>query len=99
MDEDDGPATASHPVERPTLKTARTALERLYGPHIDDVWRTLLFRAGLTGNETDRNSFDHLVSCMATAEPITRLCARSLAVRAATYARLTAAAPMEGRAA
>jgi hypothetical protein len=93
MDEDDG---TSYPVEQPTLETARTALARLYGPHIDDVWRTLLFRAGLTGDETDLNSFDHLVSCMATAEPITRLCARSLAVRSATFARL---ATMERRAA
>ena len=85
---------AARGLAKPTLADARTALGRLYGPHADDVWASLLRRAGLTGEETDLNSFDRLVSCMCSGEPITRICGRSLQLRSATYARLSAAAPM-----
>jgi hypothetical protein len=87
----DPPAGAGYRLERPTLADAHTALERLYGPHTEDVWQTLLFRSGLSGHETDPVSFDRLVNCMMAAEPITRLCGRSLAVRAAAHARIPAA--------
>ncbi|MGX6600709.1 hypothetical protein ACWKSP_01030 [Micromonosporaceae bacterium Da 78-11] len=83
-------STGPHQLARPTLDDAHTALQRLYGPHSEDIWRNLLSRAGLTGVEDDSTSFDRLVSCMNTAEPITRLCGRSLAVRAAAYKHLTA---------
>src|SRR5689334_6918732 len=75
-------------LEMPTLATARTALKGFYGPHSEDVWRTLLFISGLTGEETDSTAFGRLISSMQTAEPMTRLCARGLAVRAAAYERL-----------
>ncbi|GIF01385.1 hypothetical protein [Paractinoplanes rishiriensis] len=98
MAEDDGNAAASRQLEKPTLADARTALERLYGPHLNDVWASLLVRAGLTGEENDLNSFHRLVTCMCAGEPITRICGRSLEIRAATYSRLTAAAA-QGKAA
>ncbi|MFC7529284.1 hypothetical protein [Actinoplanes sp. GCM10030250] len=79
---------AAYEIEMPTLATARAALTGFYGPHADDVWRTLLFTCGLTGEETDRGSFSRLISSMQVAQPMTRLCARSLAVRAAAYERL-----------
>lgn len=84
-------AVAEYDLDQPTLETARAALGRLYGPHATDVWRTLLFSAGLAGDETDLDSFERLVACMSAAEPITRLCGRSLAVRSGTYKRLSAA--------
>ena len=83
--------TGAYQLAQPTLDEARTALRRLYGPHSDDIWSTLLARAGLTGQETDLVSFDRLVSFMHSAEPITRLCGRSLAIRATAYRHLAAA--------
>jgi hypothetical protein len=91
MADDDGTAAASRQLEKPTLADARTALERLYGPHLNDIWASLLLRAGLTGEENDLNSFHRLVTCMCAGEPITRICGRSLEIRAATYHRLTTA--------
>lgn len=79
---------AAYDLEMPTLATARAALTSYYGPHADDVWQTLLFSSGLTGQETDGAAFSRLISCMQVAAPMTRLCARSLTVRAAAYERL-----------
>ena len=76
----------------PTLADARIALQRLYGPHLGDVWISLLCRAGLTGAETDQTSFDRLVTCMCAADPVTRLCGRSLQIRSAAHAHLPAPA-------
>jgi hypothetical protein len=90
MATDAGSPAASHPLERPTLAEAHAALQRLYGPHVEDVWTSLLARAGLTGHEDDTTSFDRLVNGMCTAEPITRLCGRSLQMRATVYDRLSA---------
>jgi hypothetical protein len=86
----DGSLATSHQLERPTLEDARTALERLYGPHLNDVWSSLLSRAGLNGGEADNNSFDRLVLCMCQGEAITRICGRSLQIRAAAFTRLSA---------
>ena len=82
--------TGAYQLAQPTLDDAHTALRRLYGPHSSDIWRTLLTRAQLTGQERDLNSFDRLVSFMQVAEPITQLCGRGLAVRGATYRHLAA---------
>lgn len=87
---DVSPAGPAYRMEQPTLATARAALEGFYGPHAGDVWRTLLFSSGLTGNESDPTSLGRLISSMQAGEPMTRLCARSLAVRAAAYQRLVA---------
>jgi hypothetical protein len=73
---------------RPTLETAWTALHGLYGPHTADVWRTLLFSAGLSGGETDVTSFNRLIDCMKVGDPITRICGLSLSVRFAAFARI-----------
>ncbi|MEV4281879.1 hypothetical protein [Actinoplanes xinjiangensis] len=91
-----GANTGAYQLVQPTLDDARTALRGLYGPHSNDIWCTLLARAGLTGQENDLDSFDRLVSFMRDAEPITQLCGRSLAVRSATYRQL-AATPREQR--
>ena len=81
-------SAATYELQRPTLATARAALQGYYGPHSEGVWRTLLFAAGLTGDETESWAFGRLISSMQVAEPMTRLCARGLAVRAAAYERL-----------
>ncbi|MEU4621998.1 hypothetical protein AB0G04_18745 [Actinoplanes sp. NPDC023801] len=92
MAEHGSPDTASlnagYDLERPTLATARAALEGFYGPHTEDVWRTLLSRSGLTGDEGEPWALGRLISAMQGSDPITRLCARGLAVRAAVYERL-----------
>ena len=82
-------APRQHQVERPTLTTARTALAAYYGPHTEDVWRTLLFRSGLTGEETDLASVGRVISAMENGGgPLARLCGRGLAVRLQAYERL-----------
>lgn len=86
-----GNSTGAYQMAQPTIEDAHTALRGLYGPHSNDIWCTLLTRAGLTGQEKDLNSFDRLVSFMHGAEPLTRLCGRSLAVRSATYRQLAVA--------
>ncbi|GIM89022.1 hypothetical protein [Paractinoplanes toevensis] len=80
----------THPVEAPTLASAHEALRRLYGPHTEDLWKTLLFSAGLTGAETDPGSFGRMVVSMQAAGGVTGQCGRSLAMRAAAYQRLAA---------
>ena len=91
-DRNEGPKSfepeAAHELQQPTLATARAALEGFFGPHTDDLWRTLLFDSGLTGEETDSRALRRLISTMQVAHPIARLCARSLAVRVAVYDRL-----------
>ncbi|MEV4279990.1 hypothetical protein [Actinoplanes xinjiangensis] len=79
---------AGYDLDRPTLATARAALEGFYGPHTEDIWRTLLSHSGLTGDEGEPWALGRLISTMQTGDPITRLCARGLAVRAAVYERL-----------
>ncbi len=86
-----GEPTGPYNMQRPTLDDARTALRRLYGANADGVWTTLLAGAGLTGHETDQASFDRLVDRMKAADSVTKLCARSLAIRSATFTRLSAA--------
>jgi hypothetical protein len=91
---DVSPPDPVYELQVPTLATAREALNGFYGPHSEAVWRTLLFASGLTGEETDRGALGRLISAMQVAEPMTRLCARGLAVRAAAYERLVE--PMKG---
>ncbi|GGJ79949.1 hypothetical protein GCM10010123_07260 [Pilimelia anulata] len=76
---------------RPDLAEAHAALTRLYGGAAAGLWADLLRDAGLTGHETDPASFDRLVATMLAADPVTGLCGRALAIRAATYAHLAAA--------
>ena len=84
MSENEG----THPVEAPTLASAHEALKRLYGPHSENLWRTLLLGAGLNGEETDAKSFGRLVVAMQSADPVTRLCARGLSLRMQAFMRL-----------
>ena len=84
--------TATHELAEPTLATARTALEGFFGPHTEDLWLTLLFDAGLTGQETGHKALHRLIAVMQVGHPIARLCARSLSVRVAVYERLVSTA-------
>jgi hypothetical protein len=84
--------TGPYNLSRPTLDDARSALQRIFGSGADDQLRALLFRAGPTGHESDPAFFDRLVEAMtAAADPLTRLCARSLKIRASAHTHLSAA--------
>ena len=83
----------TYPVQAPTLESAHEALRRLYGPHTEDLWKTLLFAAGLTGDETDAGSFGRMVVTMQAADGVTALCGRALAVRQDTFKRLAGTTP------
>ena len=82
-------AAGPYHFDRPTIAEAREAVTRLYGGAAADRWKVLLGKAGLTGNETDDASFDQLLATMLAADPVTSLCARSLAIRQATYHHLS----------
>ncbi|MEU8819340.1 hypothetical protein [Actinoplanes sp. NPDC048796] len=85
------PETGPYRLARPTLEEAHRALHGMYGPHSEDIWRTLLFAAGLTGAETSAAALDRVLAVMTTAEPLIRLCARGLQVRIAAYDQLARA--------
>ncbi|MEV4347665.1 hypothetical protein AB0J83_24685 [Actinoplanes sp. NPDC049596] len=87
----DSKETGPYRMTRPTLPEAHCALHGMYGPHTEDIWRTLLFTAGLRGDESSPAALDRLLAVMATAEPLIRLCARGLQVRIATYQHLAQA--------
>jgi len=84
-------ATGPYRLARPTLQDAYAALRGLYGPHTDDAWQTLLFSAGLTGQETAPSALDRIVVAMQGAHPLIQLCGRSLRVRVAAYESLARA--------
>jgi hypothetical protein len=79
----------TYPLDAPTLESAHVALRRLYGPHSEDLWQTLLFSAGLTGTETDPAAFRRMATSMLAAGGVTQLCGRALAVRADAFTRLS----------
>jgi hypothetical protein len=85
----DNVADAYH-LNVPDIAEARDAIYRLYGAAADELWKTLLSRARVSGNETDRGAFDRLLAVMFDADPVTALCARSLKIRADTHTHLTA---------
>lgn len=84
-------ATGPYNLAPPTLGDAHAALQRLYGSRTDTIWQQLLATARISGHETDPDSFHRLVEAMRSSDPTTALCARSLAIRAATYTHLSAA--------
>jgi hypothetical protein len=82
--------TGPYDLSRPDLSEARESLHRLYGAETGQLWNDLLRSAQLTGRETDPASLDKLVAAMLAADPVTALCGRSIAIRAATFTRLSA---------
>jgi hypothetical protein len=78
-------------LTRPDLAEAREALQRLYRTAADELWSELLRKSGLRGDETDDASLQRLIATMLAAEPVIALCGRSLAIRANTFAGLSAA--------
>lgn len=83
--------SGAYRLQRPDLAEARTALRQLYGHRTDELWRTLLVRAGLSGHETDDASLTRLLTAMTDTDPVMALCARSLTIRVNAHAHLTAA--------
>jgi hypothetical protein len=77
--------TGPYRMARPTLDEAYRGLLAIYGPHTADIWRTLLFSTGLTGQETSPAALDRLLAVMHTGGPLIQLCARSLQVRISAY--------------
>lgn len=85
------PAVNLYGLAAPTLPDALAALTAVFGDaHADELWRKLLRNANLSGTETDASALDRLVETMRRADPVTALCARSLAIRSETFTRLSA---------
>ncbi|MER7282760.1 hypothetical protein ABT369_50875 [Dactylosporangium sp. NPDC000244] len=82
--------TGPYEMSRPDLAEARESLHRLYGAGTEQLWSDLLRQAQLTGRETDPAALERLIAAMLAADPVTALCGRSLAIRAATFVRLSA---------
>jgi hypothetical protein len=78
-------------IPRPTLADANEVLARVHGTDFPKIWSNLLAAAGLNGREADAAALDRLLAAMRTADPVTSLCGRSLAIRVATHRHLTAA--------
>ena len=82
-------AAVVYDFARTDLAEARQSLRNIYGAEADARWRAVLDTAGLSGSETDPESFDRLVDAMLKADPVTALCGRALAIRSTTFTRLT----------
>jgi hypothetical protein len=89
-----GEAMAADPyhMSRPDLAEAKDAVRRLYGYRADDMWQTLLGKAGLSGHESDPAAVERMAETMIAADPVLALCGRSLVIRYKTYEYLLAAA-------
>ena len=85
-------------IPRPTVVDAHQVLTRLHGPDFPGIWANLLATAALNGRETDADALDKLLTATRTADPVTSLYGRSLAIRAATHRHLTAAHSIIGSA-
>ena len=79
-------------MPRPGLTEAKAAVHRLYGHRSDDMWRALLAKAGLTGQESDPAAVERMAETMMATDPVLELCGRSLIIRYRTYEYLLAAA-------
>jgi len=82
-------AAVVYNFSRPDLAEAQESLRNIYGGQAEARWRSLLDSAGLSGAETDAEAFDRLVAAMLKADPVTALCGRALAIRSATFVRLS----------
>jgi len=82
-------AAVVYNFSRPDLAEAQESLRAVYGAQADERWRSVLDNAGLSGAETTAEAFDHVVAAMLRADPVTALCGRALAIRSATFVRLT----------
>jgi hypothetical protein len=80
-----GSNTGPYGLPRPDLDEAHMALAEIYAEVTDQIWHQLLAEAGLTGRETDPDALDKVLEAMKTADPITQLCGRSLAIRLASF--------------
>ena len=78
-------------IPRPTVADAHQVLTRLHGPAFPGIWANLLATAALNGRETDADALDRLLAATRTADPVTSLYGRSLAIRVAAHRHLTAA--------
>ena len=91
IDSVDAKPNGGNQIPRPTLADAHQVLGRLHGPDFTGIWSNLLATAALTGRETDADALDRLLTATRTADPVTSLYGRSLAIRVAAHRHLTAA--------
>ena len=80
-------AAVVYDFARPDLAEAQESLRNVFGAEAQARWRSLLDAAGVSGGEP--GAFDRVVAAMLKADPVTALCGRALAIRAATFAHLT----------
>lgn len=80
---------APYGLARPTLDDARAAVHRVHGPDGPQVWSRLLHAAGMSGAEPD--ALERLLPLMASADPVTRLCATALRIRSVSHDSLAVA--------
>lgn len=84
-------AAAPYGLRHPTMADAREAIHRVHGDAGAAVWAGLLTTAAVTGDETDEQAFDRLLRAASAADPVSRLCAHALRIRAGSYTHLAAA--------
>jgi len=85
----DARSNRENQIPRPTLADAHGVLARLHGPDFPAIWSNLLATAALNGRETDDDALDRLLAATRTADPVTSLYGRSLAIRVAARRHLT----------
>ena len=91
FDSIDAKSDRGYQIPRPTLADVHEVLARLHGPDFPGIWSNLLATAALNGRETDADAVDRLLAATRTADPVTSLYGRSLAIRVITHRHLTAA--------
>jgi HEAT repeat protein len=84
-----GASSGPYGLPRPDLDEAHQALAEVYAEITDRIWVQLLETADLTGRETDPEALDRVIEAMKDCDPITALCARSLAIRVASFDAIT----------
>jgi hypothetical protein len=87
----DAKPNGRYQIRPPTIADAHEALARLHGADFAGTWSGLLATAGLTGRETGAEALDRLLAATRTADPVTSLYGRSLAIRVAAHRHLSAA--------
>ena len=93
------PTITAYGLALPTVTDVHDALRRVYAADAgDELFHQLMREAGVSAGDRSRPALERLLAAMAaTADPVTRLCAESTAIRLATYDRLSLALSAIGR--
>jgi hypothetical protein len=78
----------------PTIADAHDAVHRVHGADGPAVWAGLLAAAGVSGDATQPEAFERLLTVMEAADPVSQLCAHALRIRLTSYTCLAAAHSM-----